>query len=151
MSKKTLYKTLGCTTPGAAVVADSNCCNQDNSSGNGSTSGNFVQVNADWNSDSGASRILNKPAILSVLKFLVNVNGAGVPDSTFDAYVAAGNTLHHDDLIGAKLASVQLNGTIVYDYGQSPITLSDGTINFQPVGGLTDTSRVIVFFFPKII
>jgi hypothetical protein len=146
---KSLYKTLGCKTALGPVVTENNCCGQDSSNGNGSTAGNFQQVNADWNSESGVSRILNKPPIVVPLKVLINADGTGTPNGNFDAYGAPGNTFHHDKLVGAKLAAIQMSGATAYDFGDNPVTLTDGTIDFTNVGGLQEGARLVIYFIPN--
>ena len=76
----------------AAVEAasDSNVfTDADHTKLNGIATGAEVNVNADWNSSSGDSQILNKPTLVTALNGLSDVNTSGVADGKILKYDAS--------------------------------------------------------------
>lgn len=74
-------------------ATDSNVfTNADHTKLNGIATGAEVNVNADWNSSSGDSQILNKPTLVTGINDLSDVNTSGVADGKILKYQASSNS-----------------------------------------------------------
>lgn len=89
------------------------------------------------------------------LKFAINTDGSGVPDSTFDGYKAAGNLLSDARLENVKIIAILAAGSVFQDFFPGSFNhvpynsvTGLGTLDFTSVGGLSDPSFVIILFQP---
>jgi len=66
------------------------------------------------------------------LKLAVNADGSGVPDQTFDGYIAAGYIISHESLENVKIGQVTINGIIFQDF----VPTANNYLSYDSIPGL---------------